>query len=136
MPKKINVFTWSALKGRLPVRVDLEKKGIDLHTKLCSLCNNQIETSGACSNSMWRLNKVVGEHFPVVGLGLVDVFNINMFYHTGNPTMSKTSKVLWGSVVWVAGYFLWKNRNTYVLKAMLKLQTSYLKKSRLEALSG
>ena len=29
-PKKINAFMWRALRRRLPVRVELDKKGIDI----------------------------------------------------------------------------------------------------------
>ncbi|GKC42947.1 reverse transcriptase domain, reverse transcriptase zinc-binding domain protein, partial [Tanacetum coccineum] len=30
VPKKVNIFIWRALKGRLPVRSELDKRGIDL----------------------------------------------------------------------------------------------------------
>nr|GEV90431.1 RNA-directed DNA polymerase, eukaryota, reverse transcriptase zinc-binding domain protein [Tanacetum cinerariifolium] len=44
VPRKINVFAWRATKGRLSVRVELEKCGIDLNTMLCPRCDDQIET--------------------------------------------------------------------------------------------
>ncbi|GJU38470.1 reverse transcriptase domain, reverse transcriptase zinc-binding domain protein [Tanacetum coccineum] len=34
LPKKINIFMWKALKGRLTVRGELDKRGIDLNTLL------------------------------------------------------------------------------------------------------
>ncbi|GJS37112.1 hypothetical protein Tco_0535494 [Tanacetum coccineum] len=36
--KKINVFVWRDLCGRLPFRVELDKKGIDIPNILCPMC--------------------------------------------------------------------------------------------------
>ena len=44
MPMKINVFVSRATKGRLSIRVELEKCGIDLNTMLRPCCDDQIET--------------------------------------------------------------------------------------------
>ncbi|GJX97357.1 reverse transcriptase domain, reverse transcriptase zinc-binding domain protein [Tanacetum coccineum] len=43
LPKKVNTFIRRALKCRLPVRVELDKRGIDLHTILCPWCDNHQE---------------------------------------------------------------------------------------------
>ncbi|GJZ63733.1 RNA-directed DNA polymerase, eukaryota, reverse transcriptase zinc-binding domain protein, partial [Tanacetum coccineum] len=48
-PKKVNIFVWRALKGRLPVRVKLDRRGIDLDSVLCPCCNNIVET---CAHSL------------------------------------------------------------------------------------
>ncbi|GJV35020.1 retrovirus-related pol polyprotein from transposon TNT 1-94 [Tanacetum coccineum] len=45
---KVNVFMWRALNGRLPVRVELNKKGIDLDTLLCPGCDNVVESLDHC----------------------------------------------------------------------------------------
>nr|GEV41033.1 RNA-directed DNA polymerase, eukaryota, reverse transcriptase zinc-binding domain protein [Tanacetum cinerariifolium] len=45
VPKKVNIFMWRALRGRLPVRVELDKSEIDLDSVLCPCCNNMVETS-------------------------------------------------------------------------------------------
>ncbi|GJT43170.1 reverse transcriptase domain, reverse transcriptase zinc-binding domain protein [Tanacetum coccineum] len=44
VPKKVNIFVWRALKGRLPVRVKLDKRGIDLDSVICPCFNNIVET--------------------------------------------------------------------------------------------
>ncbi|GJT18747.1 reverse transcriptase domain, reverse transcriptase zinc-binding domain protein [Tanacetum coccineum] len=38
VPKKVNIFVWRALKGRLSVREELDKRGIDLDSILCPSC--------------------------------------------------------------------------------------------------
>nr|GEY39661.1 reverse transcriptase domain, reverse transcriptase zinc-binding domain protein [Tanacetum cinerariifolium] len=44
IPKKINIFAWRTVRGRLPVRVELDRKGIDLHSVLCPMCDNACES--------------------------------------------------------------------------------------------
>ncbi|GKD33802.1 RNA-directed DNA polymerase, eukaryota, reverse transcriptase zinc-binding domain protein, partial [Tanacetum coccineum] len=48
VPKKVNIFVWRALKGRLLVRVEHDRRGIDLDSVLCPCCNNFVETCAHC----------------------------------------------------------------------------------------
>lgn len=42
VPRKVNVFIW-ALNGRIPVRNELDKKGINMESVLCPCCENVLE---------------------------------------------------------------------------------------------
>ncbi|XP_071738700.1 uncharacterized protein [Rutidosis leptorrhynchoides] len=42
--KKVEVFVWRARRNRLPVLSELDKRGIDLHSVLCPLCDDEVET--------------------------------------------------------------------------------------------
>ncbi|GKB45165.1 RNA-directed DNA polymerase, eukaryota, reverse transcriptase zinc-binding domain protein [Tanacetum coccineum] len=44
VPKKVNIFVLRALKGRLLVRVELDRRDIDLDPVLCPCCNDIVET--------------------------------------------------------------------------------------------
>ncbi|XP_071688022.1 uncharacterized protein [Rutidosis leptorrhynchoides] len=44
IPQKVGIFMWRVQKNRLPVRIELDNKGIDLHTVLCPFCNNEPES--------------------------------------------------------------------------------------------
>ncbi|XP_071688271.1 uncharacterized protein [Rutidosis leptorrhynchoides] len=44
VPKKIEIFVWRALKKRIPVLMELDKRGIDLHSVRCPLCDDDLET--------------------------------------------------------------------------------------------
>ncbi|XP_071703962.1 uncharacterized protein [Rutidosis leptorrhynchoides] len=44
VPKKVEVFIWRARLGRLPVRFELDKRGIDLNSVRCPICDGDIET--------------------------------------------------------------------------------------------
>ncbi|GJZ55103.1 RNA-directed DNA polymerase, eukaryota, reverse transcriptase zinc-binding domain protein [Tanacetum coccineum] len=55
--KKVNIFVWRALRGRLPVRVELDRRGVDLDSVLCPSCNNIMET---CSHSLITCDLAMG----------------------------------------------------------------------------
>ncbi|XP_071714730.1 uncharacterized protein [Rutidosis leptorrhynchoides] len=42
--KKVELFVWRALLRRLPVRSELDKRGIDLHSLLCPICDDVVES--------------------------------------------------------------------------------------------
>ncbi|XP_071700634.1 uncharacterized protein [Rutidosis leptorrhynchoides] len=44
VPKKIEIFVWRACQKRLPVRIELDKRGIDLNSVRCPLCDDDLET--------------------------------------------------------------------------------------------
>ncbi|GKC04705.1 reverse transcriptase domain, reverse transcriptase zinc-binding domain protein [Tanacetum coccineum] len=48
VPKKVNIFIWRALRGRLSVRLELDKRGVDLDSVLCPSCDNIVETCAHC----------------------------------------------------------------------------------------
>lgn len=48
VPKKVNVFAWRALKKRLSVLTELDKRGIDLDFVLCPCCKKEVETIDHC----------------------------------------------------------------------------------------
>ncbi|PWA34445.1 hypothetical protein CTI12_AA619030 [Artemisia annua] len=44
LPKKINIFIWRVLRDRLPTRWNLSRKGIDLDTISCPICDSGVES--------------------------------------------------------------------------------------------
>ncbi|GKA71337.1 zinc finger, CCHC-type containing protein [Tanacetum coccineum] len=114
-PKKVNVFVWRVLKGRLPVLTELDKRGIGLHTLLCPCCGNNVETINHAMllcDMAWR---VWEKTFNWWKFDRVDVFTISeLFRHNGSGSQTKEIKSLWQVVIWVTGYFHWKERNNRV----------------------
>ncbi|GJR66773.1 reverse transcriptase domain, reverse transcriptase zinc-binding domain protein [Tanacetum coccineum] len=72
VPKKVNIFVWRALKGRLPVRVELDKKGVDLDSVLCAgLCwvgCAIIRDSSVICLQVQCMFRFTGDIFSLVGL--------------------------------------------------------------------
>nr|GEU97092.1 RNA-directed DNA polymerase, eukaryota [Tanacetum cinerariifolium] len=44
IPIKVNVFLWRLSLNKLPLRVNLDKKDIDVDTILCPICNDDVES--------------------------------------------------------------------------------------------
>ncbi|GKD11116.1 RNA-directed DNA polymerase, eukaryota, reverse transcriptase zinc-binding domain protein, partial [Tanacetum coccineum] len=106
VPKKINVFVWSALRGRLPVRVELDKKGIDIPNILCPMCDETVETIDhalvLCNKSM----RIWLKFFEWWDYGFADSFTTtDMLRHEGGNLVSSNIKVLWEAVMWITRSF-------------------------------
>ncbi|XP_071740285.1 uncharacterized protein [Rutidosis leptorrhynchoides] len=102
--------------GRIPVRVELDKRDIDLDTVRCPNCDGDIETVGhiilncPLAKDLW--SRVVrwwnGGAIQYSGLD-------DMFIGKSSGSNSNVSK-LWQAIEWVCGYVLWKNRNLKVFE--------------------
>ncbi|GKC52620.1 RNA-directed DNA polymerase, eukaryota, reverse transcriptase zinc-binding domain protein [Tanacetum coccineum] len=62
VPKKVNISVWRALKERLPVHVELDRRCVNLNSVLCSSCNNIMESRAhnliTCDLSMSVCDKI------------------------------------------------------------------------------
>ncbi|XP_071723852.1 uncharacterized protein [Rutidosis leptorrhynchoides] len=115
VPKKVEVFVWRARKLRLPVLVELDKRGIDLHSVRCPLCDEDIETVNNSLILCKHVFAVWSKVFDWWGRGGIPFINVgDLFLDTGRAN-SYRRKIIWQAVGWVCSYLIWKNRNQKVL---------------------
>ncbi|GKE07191.1 RNA-directed DNA polymerase, eukaryota, reverse transcriptase zinc-binding domain protein [Tanacetum coccineum] len=100
VPKKVNIFVWRALKGRLPVYVELDRRDIDLDSVLCPRCNDIVETCThglvTCDLAMSVLVKV----FNWWNVKRVNSFTIvELFSHSGGVKVPTFLFCVWKAVV-------------------------------------
>ncbi|GKE13178.1 RNA-directed DNA polymerase, eukaryota, reverse transcriptase zinc-binding domain protein, partial [Tanacetum coccineum] len=43
IPIKVNVFLWRLMLNKLPTRVNLDRKGVDVSSILCPICSEDVE---------------------------------------------------------------------------------------------
>ncbi|GJY08170.1 putative reverse transcriptase domain-containing protein [Tanacetum coccineum] len=105
VPKKVSIFLWRALRGRLPVRVELDKRGVDLDSVLCPSCDNNVETCAHClitcdlAMSMWV------KIFNWWNVGIVNAFTIDeVFSSNGNINVPYYYSHVWKAVIWTTGF--------------------------------
>ncbi|XP_071726751.1 uncharacterized protein [Rutidosis leptorrhynchoides] len=116
VPKKIEVFIWRARKKRLPVRTELDKRGVDLHSVCCSLCDDAIETVDHSLMSCKKAFDVWTKVFEWWGLGNISNLTIeDLFLGNLNQGASSGGEI-WQAVVWSSCYLIWWNRNQMVFK--------------------
>ncbi|XP_071728580.1 uncharacterized protein [Rutidosis leptorrhynchoides] len=112
VPKKVGIFIWRAKKNRLPVRVELDRKGIDLHSTRCPVCDDDIETlhhsliSCKFASIIWDKVRRWWKFDQLHISSLSDIASCS------NPKLNTTLGVsIWQAVVWVTSYYLWIHRN-------------------------
>ncbi|XP_071738863.1 uncharacterized protein [Rutidosis leptorrhynchoides] len=102
VPKKLEIFSWRVIKKRIPVRTELDKRGIDLHSVRCPLCDDDLETIDHalifCKHSMELRNRVFGWW----GLGNFTNLSSNEILRGIAPSqLSCRGKMVWQAVEWV-----------------------------------
>ncbi|GJX57414.1 RNA-directed DNA polymerase, eukaryota, reverse transcriptase zinc-binding domain protein [Tanacetum coccineum] len=112
VPKKVNIFVWRAFKGRLPVCVELDRRGIDLDSVLCPSCKESCAHSlVTCDLAMSVWEKI----FRWWKLGHVNAFTIDEFFSSsGKVNVLGTLSNIWQAVIWTFGYLVWKETNARV----------------------
>ena len=107
IPKKVNIFVWRALKGRIPVRVELDKRGIDLDSSLCPCCDSAVES---CEHSLVWCNFAMSVWEKVYRwwkIGDVNAFSISeLLASNGNVDIPNHVIRLWQAVRWTADYYI------------------------------
>ncbi|GJW26647.1 RNA-directed DNA polymerase, eukaryota, reverse transcriptase zinc-binding domain protein [Tanacetum coccineum] len=79
VPKKVNIFVWRALRGRLPVRVELDRRAMSIWDKIFN---------------WWKVEKV-------------NAFTIEeIFSYSGNVNIATSLARVWKAVIWTSGYFI------------------------------
>ncbi|GJT84887.1 ALP1-like protein [Tanacetum coccineum] len=139
VPKKVNIFVWRALKRRLLVHEELDKRDVDLDTVLCPCCNSVVESYehslSMCSMAMgvWEKVHCWWKLGGVKAFSIRDIFSLN-----GAVNLPNRSRLIWQTVLWSSGYFIWKERNNRVFTLKLKCQVliKLFKRYNLKVLIG
>ncbi|PWA45529.1 reverse transcriptase zinc-binding domain-containing protein [Artemisia annua] len=59
IPSKVLIFVWRAERNRIPTRVELDLKGIDIPSILCPICDNELETvDHILAKCDWKILKI------------------------------------------------------------------------------
>ncbi|XP_071739043.1 uncharacterized protein [Rutidosis leptorrhynchoides] len=101
VPLKVEVLVWRLLKRRLPVRVELDKRGIDLHSVCCLLCDDNLESLDHTFIFCKFVMDVWERVYKWWGLGSVTNLSINeTFKGNSDSQLCGISAKLWQAVEW------------------------------------
>nr|GEW43332.1 RNA-directed DNA polymerase, eukaryota, reverse transcriptase zinc-binding domain protein [Tanacetum cinerariifolium] len=112
LPSKVNILTWRIVNLRLPTRVNLDYRGIDLNSIRCPICDAAIETENhlftECELSISTWNRVLKWR----GIQNINITNINNMISLANQVHLPASTVkIFDSVVQITLWVLWRFRN-------------------------
>ncbi|XP_071740572.1 uncharacterized protein [Rutidosis leptorrhynchoides] len=117
IPQKVVIFVWRAKLKRLPIRSELDKRGIDLDTVLCPLCGDEIET---VEHSLIKCKMVIDFWKSFLRWWNIPVDNLNDLNPLANDSIfssfSKFGNSIWEGVKWVCCYILWNSMNSKIFK--------------------
>ncbi|XP_071694839.1 uncharacterized protein [Rutidosis leptorrhynchoides] len=106
VPKKIKIFVWRARRKRLPTLVELDKRGIDLDSIRCPLCDDDIESVDhslfLCKHVIEVWNKV----FNWWGCGNINPRNLGDLFTDTSHASSEVGKRIWQAVTWSSCYLI------------------------------
>ncbi|KAJ9558233.1 hypothetical protein OSB04_012847 [Centaurea solstitialis] len=112
IPAKVNVFYWRAALERLPCRVLLDKRGVDLDTVLCPRCNREVES---VTHSLFSCEKVkllwilVGRWWNLDVSNAVNVQDCLLLASRSGACAKGVAR--WEATVRCVAYLVWANRN-------------------------
>ncbi|XP_071715003.1 uncharacterized protein [Rutidosis leptorrhynchoides] len=117
VPKKLEIFIWRACQKRLPVLFEIDKRGIDLHSVRCLLCDEDLETVEHslifCKLSLDIWDRV----FAWWGFRNMSNLSLSEILRGKCPLPSSIlGTKIWQAVEWVCAYLIWKNRNEKVFR--------------------
>ncbi|XP_071712592.1 uncharacterized protein [Rutidosis leptorrhynchoides] len=115
IPQKINIFIWRVLHERIPTHVELEKRGVDLDSILCPLCNLHIESIEHilfhCSISS-NVLKAILQWWNLPDNTFSNLIDITSNNQSLNA--SQNGAYIWQAIKWASTYIIWKFRNLKV----------------------
>ncbi|XP_071688357.1 uncharacterized protein [Rutidosis leptorrhynchoides] len=114
VPKKIEVFIWRARRGRIPVRIELDKCGIDLHSIRCPICDEDLESVEHILFSCSFAKDIWGKVLNWWGYSSANFIFGDIFEGTFGSFASDDKKTIWQDLCWCVCYSLWKSQNSKV----------------------
>ena len=111
IPIKVNIFSWRLCVDRLPTRCNLDKRGLDLDSIRCPMCNDDLETAQhvfvECSVAayLWNMISVWWgfNNFPSTLANLIS--------WSDTTTLSPAMKTCFDAVVQTTFWVIWRYRN-------------------------
>ncbi|XP_071695428.1 uncharacterized protein [Rutidosis leptorrhynchoides] len=117
VPKKVEVFVWRARRKRLPVPLELDKRGVDLHSVRCPICDDDLESVDHSLVLCSRAFEIWSKVFNWWGMNNLNNLSVGeIFSEDPNQQMSSVGVGIWQAVTWICGYLIWSNRNKKVFK--------------------
>ncbi|XP_071719607.1 uncharacterized protein [Rutidosis leptorrhynchoides] len=112
VPLKIGIFVWRVLKERIAVKLELVKRGVNLASLLCPICNKEVESTSHALITCEYAKDVWSRIHNWWSLNFIPSINIESLLKDPNcNTLPRSLQKTWQAISWTTAYFIWKNRN-------------------------
>ncbi|XP_071727385.1 uncharacterized protein [Rutidosis leptorrhynchoides] len=136
VPQKVFIFSWRVVQQKIPVRSELDKKGIDLHTILCPLCEHHIETTEHALVNCQKVSSIWTQILDWWNQNSINISNINEAIITDQGfTHNSIGLSLWQATKWIACYIIWKHRNLMIFSGKIWNPTAIISEIQTQSFS-
>ncbi|XP_035841275.1 uncharacterized protein LOC118488170 [Helianthus annuus] len=117
VPVKCNIMIWRGNLDRLPTRVNLRRRNVDITSVMCPFCDDAEESVEhlftACSVALrvWAAFSIWCNFTPLYFFEFKDILEIHKFSNRSK----KEEKIIYGLAM-IACWCIWKERNEVVFK--------------------
>lgn len=115
VPIKVNIASWGIAKGRLATKINLDLRGIDLHSVRCPLCDDDLETEEhlfihcRISKQVW-LDVLRWWNFSNANFSTIN----ELFSLADHVRLTPNRIGCFNVVIHTTLWFLWRTRNELV----------------------
>ncbi|GKE07349.1 RNA-directed DNA polymerase, eukaryota, reverse transcriptase zinc-binding domain protein [Tanacetum coccineum] len=111
LPSKVNILLWRVMNRRVPTRINLDMRGIDLDTLRCPVCDDDLESEdhifAKCCIAVDTWRGVLWWHIPGITItSLEDVLSLD-----GRVPLESKFHHYFDVVVGTTVWYLWSFRN-------------------------
>ncbi|XP_071733908.1 uncharacterized protein [Rutidosis leptorrhynchoides] len=133
IPQKVNIFIWRSLLQRIPVRAELDKRGLDLDSVLCPICISETETVNHALLHCCEVKKVWNSIEKWWNMDINTSSLSATLASTPNLINSLMGKSIWQATMWVVAYQIWIARNKKVFTRVRWNQNDILNEAQLKS---
>ncbi|GKC28992.1 RNA-directed DNA polymerase, eukaryota, reverse transcriptase zinc-binding domain protein [Tanacetum coccineum] len=118
IPRKVNIFMWRLLLDRLPHRLNLSSRGLDIDSILCPVCSEHVESNShaffSCSaaSNIWRLVRGWCD-LKIPTLSSCDEWDIWYTSWKASKVEKDRAYVIFAATCWM----LWRFRNNHIFNS-------------------
>ncbi|GKC85144.1 RNA-directed DNA polymerase, eukaryota [Tanacetum coccineum] len=112
IPIKINIFAWRVFLDKLPTRLNLSLRGLDIPSILCPVCSISVESTSHLLFSCHLARQLMSKVSRWWELEFQDFFSYDdWLLWFKNLRMSKRLKDVYEGVCYISWWVIWKFRN-------------------------
>ncbi|KAM0043381.1 putative reverse transcriptase zinc-binding domain-containing protein [Helianthus debilis subsp. tardiflorus] len=116
VPPKINLFVWRAIKNRIPVKVELKRRGIVIDDQICSRCGKEDESAEHLLLKCVLARATWWNVMVWLKLSICERYNSieELFQQIQDCSGSSDWKKLITAIVMITLWQIWKGRNNLI----------------------
>ncbi|XP_076940283.1 uncharacterized protein LOC143609414 [Bidens hawaiensis] len=117
VPKKVGIHAWRVEMGRIPVLLELLKRGIAVTTAVCPICEEELESTEhlviSCqfTQTLWSVISSWGKVSSIFAFSVKDLLEFHRFSY-----FPKQKAKAFNAVCLTTNWCIWRERNALVFE--------------------